>query len=169
MDTSLQEVLVFLFGIAFQNYVGYDTSPPVAEIRQELRAAADRGERYKFKLPPPQVKFVPHSELQRMAGCLTNDCHYFGWYQFDGGKAVINVSDVFTIEDIFEDPFVQSILVHEDTHYLQDVYGFPRKTCEEQWTIERDAYNSQFKYLALKHYANKIALPSVNLFCGEQK
>lgn len=168
MDSSLHEVLVFLFSIAFQQYTAYDTSPPVAEIRQEMRIAADRGERYKFKLEPPEIRFVPHLELQKMAGCENKDCHFFGWYQFGAGKAVINLSDHFTLQDVYEDPFVQSVIAHEDTHYLQDYYGFPRATCQEQWQIERDAYNTQFRYLSFKHYANKVALPPVSAFCPQQ-
>ena len=169
MDPSLYQTLVFLFGIAFQQYLGYDTTPPVEAVKLEVRAAFGRGERYKFPIQPPEIKIIPHSELQKKGGCTGHDCGLLGWYSFGAGEKTIYISDRFSVDDIYTDPYVQSIIIHEDTHYLQDLYGAPRATCPEQWQIERDAYNTQFKYLAMKHYANEVVLPSISAWCGTQK
>lgn len=75
---------------------------------------------------------------------------------------------MFEPTDLFTDPYAQSVYIHEATHYLQDKFGALRETCPEQWEIERNAYNTQFKYLAMKHYANKIVLPTAAQVCGPE-
>ncbi len=88
----------------------------------------------------PEVRLVPHQYLVDNA-CGGVECAVVGWYN---DQRIIYIDD--TLSD-FEDGFTSTLLVHEMTHYLQDISGeFDTLSCVDSVARERAAYYVQTVY-----------------------
>ena len=101
---------------------------------------------YSYPEVAPDYEFKPHSFFVKHA-CLGNpNCKAGAWYNDNG---IIYIDD--RLEN-WEDPMVRSVIVHELTHYLQDLSGkYNERSCEEHLRREREAYAIQ------RIYINRIA------------
>lgn len=101
---------------------------------------------YPYPEKLPQLEYKPRSFFVEHA-CLGDEkCRVAGWYDNAG---VVYIDDRLKGQ---EDALTRSLIVHEFTHYLQDVSGnFNSGTCDDHMRREREAYSVQRQYL------NKIA------------
>ena len=101
---------------------------------------------YPYPEKMPELDYEPHSFFVEHA-CLGNEkCRVAGWYDNNG---VVYIDEVLKNQD---DAVTRSVVVHEFTHYLQDLSGqFVSGNCEDHMKREREAYSVQRQYL------NKIA------------
>jgi len=94
----------------------------------------------------PVLEYQPHGFFVEHA-CLGNEnCRAVGWYDDNG--------TIFLDERVKgqEDAMTRSLIVHELTHYLQDLSGkFDSESCEDHLVREREAYSIQ------RQYINRIA------------
>ena len=94
----------------------------------------------------PLIEFKPHDFFVEHA-CLGNTkCRVAAWYD---NHDVIYLDDALKDKD---DVFIDSLIVHELVHYLQDLSNkYDNHNCQDQLVREREAYGIQRQYL------NKIA------------
>lgn len=93
----------------------------------------------------PAVEFKPHLFFVEQA-CGGQECEVVGWY---------NDADVVYLDNRMrgdDSSFVQSLVVHELVHFLQDRSGkYHSKSCADQIAREREAYAVQRSYMAEAH------------------
>jgi len=111
---------------------------------------------------PPQIEFKPH-EFFVVHACLGNtNCRVAAWYDNHG---IIYIDDILKNKD---DAVIDSLIVHELVHYLQDLSKkFNHGNCQDHLDREREAYGIQRQYL------NRIAGRFVAIYmnlppCQEQ-
>lgn len=90
----------------------------------------------------PVIEYRPHSFFVEKA-CFGNEkCRVGGWYDNNG---TIYLDERTRNND---DPMTRSLIVHELTHYLQDISGkFNADDCNDYLVREREAYSVQRQYL----------------------
>ncbi|MGH8120357.1 MAG: hypothetical protein ACRESK_07060 [Gammaproteobacteria bacterium] len=90
----------------------------------------------------PLIEFKPHDFFVEHA-CLGNTkCRVAAWYD---NKGVIYIDDKLENKD---DVYIDSLIVHELVHYLQDVSKkFNNGDCQDYLVREREAYGIQRQYL----------------------
>lgn len=97
-----------------------------------------------YPLPetPPLIEFKPHDFFVEHA-CLGNTkCRVAAWYDNNG---IIYIDDNLKNKD---DVFIDSLIVHELVHYLQDLSKkFNNEDCQDYLIREREAYGIQRQYL----------------------
>jgi hypothetical protein len=90
----------------------------------------------------PDIEYRDHAFFVETV-CLNNSkCPIAAWYDNNG--------TIFLDERIkgHEDAETRSLIVHEMTHYLQDLSGkYYGKTCDDHVYREREAYSVQRTYL----------------------
>ena len=98
---------------------------------------------YAYPATMPDLQRVDRAFLvERACGNEERNCRAVAWYD---NESIIYLDQ--RVEDI-EDPVVRSVLVHELTHYLQDLSGkYDPMKCEDQLAREREAYSIQRTYL----------------------
>jgi hypothetical protein len=94
---------------------------------------------------PPAAEYQPHQFFVKHA-CGGQECKVIAWY---------NDADVVYFDDRLrgdDSSFVQSLMVHELVHYLQDLSGkFDSHSCADQIVREQEAYAIQRRYVAEAH------------------
>lgn len=90
----------------------------------------------------PDIDFRPESFFVERA-CLGNSkCRVAAWYDNQG---TIYLDERLEKND---DPFTDSLIVHELVHYLQDLsMKFEEASCQNHMLREREAYGIQRQYL----------------------
>ena len=96
---------------------------------------------YQAPAKPPSVQFKDHAFFVEHA-CNGHDCNVLGWYNDTG---IVYIDRRLKTEDSVS---IQSLLVHEFVHYLQDLSGkYESGTCEDSVEREREAYQIQRDYI----------------------
>lgn len=91
---------------------------------------------------PPAVEYRPSSFFIEQV-CQSEKCRILGWYNHAG---IVYIDDRLRGR---EDKFVNSLLVHEFVHYLQDKSRkFNNSDCSDHVRREREAYAIQREYVA---------------------
>ena len=91
---------------------------------------------------PPEIQYEDHQFFVEQACAGNERCQVAGWYNNNG--------TIYLDERIKgqQDAETRSLVVHELTHYLQDLSGeFTEGNCEEYVKREREAYSAQRQYL----------------------
>jgi hypothetical protein len=87
----------------------------------------------------PAIQFVTHEFLVEHA-CYGVECKVVGWYN---DESIVYLDDRYqNLEGAKE----SALVVHEFTHYLQDMSGYWPDTCEAQVSREREAYYVEDQY-----------------------
>lgn len=96
-----------------------------------------------YPLPdePPEVRFEQHAFFVAHA-CGGKECPVIAWYN---DQKIVYIDERF--KDI-EDSYASSLVVHEFTHYLQDIDGNNETSCASRITREREAYHIQNQYIS---------------------
>ncbi|MCG8325758.1 MAG: hypothetical protein MI673_09585, partial [Thiotrichales bacterium] len=90
----------------------------------------------------PNIEFKDHSFFVETVCQNTKKCPVAAWYDNNGTIYLDK-----RLEG-HEDPETRSLIVHEMTHYLQDLSGkYPEQSCDDHVYREREAYAIQRKYL----------------------
>ncbi|TQV83096.1 hypothetical protein [Denitrobaculum tricleocarpae] len=115
----------------------------LAEIVAELMLFAQAFTGYAPVERPPEVAFVPQSELQQRA--CDNPCQVFGWHPY--GSNIVYLDDRM---DPIRDLKDRGILLHELVHYLQqENQAFDAETACLSWAYrEQEAYRVQGAWLS---------------------
>jgi hypothetical protein len=122
----------------------------IARIYAAAVVAGDLGEPEN----PPIVHLLNMGELRQMIGC--GDCRIRG--------AFIN-NEIYIDEALdFADPHVQSILLHEMVHYLQQAKLGEAKDCNEWLRRELEAFDIQIKELIRQGYSPTSEQDSRSLY-----
>lgn len=97
---------------------------------------------YPMPETPPAVEYRPASFFVEHV-CHSEKCRTLGWYNHNG---TVYIDERLRGRD---DKFVNSLLVHEFIHYLQDKSGkFDNTDCDDHVRREREAYAYQREYVA---------------------
>ena len=90
----------------------------------------------------PEIQYESNKFFQGQACNNVKKCQVVAWYN---DKGIIFLNEKL---NRLEDPIVRSVIVHELTHYLQDLSGkFNELSCENHAAREREAYSIQRTYL----------------------
>ena len=102
---------------------------------------------YSVPATPPELRFVPQSELQEAA--CDRPCEIYGW--FPPGKVIYLDQRLDPLKNVA----AQGILLHELTHFLQQNVGaYEDEPACEAWALrEREAYRVQARWLARQQVA----------------
>lgn len=115
------------------------------------------------RIEPPIVEYRPKEFFVKEACDGNRNCKVVGWYR---GGNIIYVWDRLNIEG---SQVAASIIVHEQTHYLQEMNGKPHRTCKDIIELEREAYGVQKEYLLRNGVlANDVGLTTVSMHCEEE-
>jgi len=92
---------------------------------------------------PPEVAFVSHQQLTKMA-CNGTECKVVGFHP--PGSRRVYIDDRLHPE---KSTFAASIVVHEFVHYLQQSEGkfALNYSCNDALEMEREAYDVQSRFL----------------------
>ena len=89
----------------------------------------------------PNIEFKDHSFFVETV-CKNTKCPIAAWYD---NKGTIFLDDRLEGQ---QDPETRSLIVHEMTHYLQDLSGkYDLNSCDDYVYREREAYSIQRTYL----------------------
>jgi len=90
----------------------------------------------------PEIQYKPKSFFVESACKGNTKCDIWGWYNDNG---IVYLIDWMDVED--NNMIINSYLVHELVHYLQDINDNGGTSCENINRREREAYYIQRKFL----------------------
>jgi hypothetical protein len=151
MEAITSATLKMIFMFAVQAYTAYN---PTASFPTDIT--------------PPPVYYAEHNKVQELGGCIVADCKIIGWYTgFSSEERSIYLSNKYPEDKLATDPYAQSIVFHENIHYLQQLDGKTATTCEDGYKIEREAYALQSRFLQRRGVPIQLGIPSLQQWCNK--
>jgi hypothetical protein len=130
-------------------------------LARDLLAVIHSLSGYPANVLPPEIHFVPVTEIQRRF--CNAPCRMQAYYL--PGEGVYMDATL----DPERDVFARSILLHELVHHLQKVSGKYMKIpseCDRWYAAELEAYETQNRYLESVNSPHRVYINTWQLMCG---